>query len=77
MYAGLICALIGNLIWKKGTLDYIYLKPLFVFDLKDTYLDVFIVIFIIYAINNKTQLKPIKMKDVFLYAKNRLKKDKK
>ena len=33
--AGMICALIGNLIWENGTLDYIYLKPLFIFDLKD------------------------------------------
>lgn len=33
--ASLLCALSGNLIWENGTLDYIYLKPLFVFDLKD------------------------------------------
>lgn len=70
------CALIGNLLWKKGILDYIYLKPLFVFDLKDTYGDVFIILFILYAIKNKTELKPIKTRDVFLFAKNRLKNDK-
>jgi len=72
--AVLICALIGNLIWNKGTLDYIYLKPLFVFDLKDTYADAVIVLFIIYAIKNRNQLNLIKTRDVFLYAKNRIKK---
>lgn len=77
LYAVLICALIGNLIWNKGTLDYIYLKPLFVFDLKDTYADAVIVLFMIYAIKNRTQLNLIKTRDVFLYVKTRLKKDNK
>lgn len=76
LYAGLICALIGNLIWEKGTLDYIYLKPLFVFDLKDLYLDIFIVTFIIYFIKNKSQLRPIKSRNVFSYVKSILKTDK-
>lgn len=69
--------MIGNLIWEKGTLDFIFLKPWFVFDLKDTYGDVAIVLFVIYVIKNRTQFEPVKTRDVFLYAKNRLKKDKK
>lgn len=77
LYAVLICALIGNLVWNRGTLDYIYLKPLFVFDLKDTYADAVIVLFMIYAIKNRTQLNLVKSGDVFLYLKNRLKKDNK
>jgi len=77
LYAVLICALIGNLVWKKGTLDYIYLVPLFVFDLKDTYADAVIVLFMIYAIKNRTQLNLIKTRDVFLYVKNKLTKDNK
>jgi len=77
LYAVLICALIGNLVWNRGTLDYIYLKPLFVFDLKDTYADAVIVLFMIYAIKNRTQLNLVKSRDVFLYMKNRLKKDNK
>jgi len=36
--AGAISALICTIFWN-GTLDYIYLKPLFVFDLKDLYLN--------------------------------------
>jgi lipoprotein signal peptidase len=71
------CALIGNLIWKNGTLDYIYLKPLFVFDLKDAYGNIGIVFFLIYAIKNMEQLKPVKTRDVFLYAKRRFIKEKK
>ena len=77
LYTALICALIGNLVWNRGTLDYIYLKPLFVFDLKDTYADAVIVLFMIYAIKNRTQLNLVKSWDVFLYLKNRLKKNNK
>ena len=76
LFAGIICSLIGNLIWENGTLDYIYLKPLFVFDLKDTYAEVFIILFFLYAIKNKTEFKSIRTRDVILFAKNRLKNDK-
>ena len=77
LYAALVCALIGNLIWKNGTLDYIYLKPLFVFDLKDIYPDFGIALFVIYVIKNRVQLKqPIRTRAVLLYAKDRLKMNK-
>ena len=76
MMAAVICALIGNLIWKNGTLDYIYLKPWFVFDLKDLYVDLGIVTFLIYVLKNRRQLKKLdkglKMKDVYKDTKNRL-----
>ena len=39
--AGFICALLGYFLWKKGVLDFIHLKGLFIFDLKDVYLTVF------------------------------------
>ena len=68
--AGIICVLIGSLIWEKGTLDYIYLKPLFVFDLKDIYLNCFAVFFLISAHKNKTQMKTVRMKDIPAYVKN-------
>jgi hypothetical protein len=73
LFAGIICALIGNLIWTKGTLDFIYLKPLFIFDLKDIYADTGTVLFLAYAIKNRDYLKQIKTKDMFTYAKNKLK----
>jgi hypothetical protein len=66
--AAVLCALIGNIIWRKGTLDYIYLKPLFVFDLKDVYSDFGIIIFLIYAFKNREQFekltKGMKVRDV-------------
>ena len=71
--AGIICAFIGNLIWEKGTLDFIYLKPLFVFDLKDLYLNCFAALFLVYAHKNKEQIKTIKIKNVIDYIKIQLK----
>ena len=72
--AGVVCAFFGNLIWEKGTLDYIYLKPLFVFDLKDLYMNCFVVLFLIYTHKNNAEIKKIKMKDVALHVKHYLKK---
>ena len=36
VFSALICALLSHFFWE-GVLDYIYLKPLFIFDLKDVY----------------------------------------
>ncbi len=75
MMAAILCALIGNIIWKKGTLDFIYLKPLFVFDLKDIYSDFGVVIFLIYAFKNRDRLTgSMKIRDVYLDTIFRLKK---
>lgn len=45
LFAGLLCSLIDKLFWG-GSLDYIWLKGLFIFDLKDVYLIVFEVLLI-------------------------------
>ena len=72
--AGIICAFIGNLIWKKGTLDFIYLKPLFIFDLKDLYLNCFFMpLFLVYAHKNREQIKTIKIKNMIVFVRDRLK----
>lgn len=47
--SGFISALICTVFWN-GTLDYLYFKPHFVFDLKDVYLNSFLPCFIIYCI---------------------------
>jgi len=60
--SGYICALIGNLIWEKGTLDYVYLKPLFVFDLKDLYINCFVILFLVYLNKNKIEIKNLYFK---------------
>lgn len=39
--AGYLSALFSYIFWGKGCLDFIYLKGLFIFDLKDIYLTVF------------------------------------
>ena len=67
--AGAACAFIGNLIWEKGTLDYIYLKPLFVFDLKDVYINCSIVLFIIFFEKNRKHIKNVKIRDFFSLVK--------
>lgn len=72
--AGLICALIGNLIWEKGTLDYIYLKPLFIFDLKDLFMNCFIILFLVYMSKNKSQIKNLKIENLIAYTRDSLKK---
>lgn len=73
--ATVLCALIGNTIWKNGTLDFIYLKPLFIFDLKDVYSDVGIVIFLAYALKNRKELdqsmKGVKTRDLYKEMKIR------
>ncbi len=69
--AAVICTFIGNLIWKKGTLDYIYLKPFFVFDLKDLYINCFFMFsFLAFTIRNDTAIRKIKIKDVWLNLKD-------
>ena len=73
-----ICAISGNLIWQKGTLDYIYLKPLFIFDLKDLYSNLFFILFFVYVIKNKAELKKVKkIKNVFFYVREHLRKQNK
>ena len=69
-FAGAICAFIGNLIWEKGTLDYIYLKPLFIFDLKDIYLNCCLVLFLVYMHKSRTQTKTLKTRDLSSHIKN-------
>ena len=73
--AAAICAISGNLIWQKGTLDYIYLKPLFIFDLKDLYSNVFLILLIVYTFKNKAELKKVKkIKNVLFYIIEHLRK---
>ena len=55
MFAGVFCFLIGTIFWG-GCLDYIYLKPLFIFDLKDLYLNVFSILILYYFFKNRKML---------------------
>ena len=70
LLASIICAFSGNLVWEKGTINYIYLKPLFIFYLKDLYNNCFVVLFYIFTFKNKTEFRKMKLNDVVLYIKN-------
>ncbi len=59
LFAGMICSLTDKLFWG-GSLDYIWLKGFFIFDLKDVYLTVFEVLMIIAVIVNYKGLRKIK-----------------
>ncbi|MCD7936519.1 MAG: signal peptidase II [Tannerellaceae bacterium] len=48
--AGVICWFLTILFWSEGCLDYIYLKPLFVFDLKDIYCNAGLVLWLFHAV---------------------------
>jgi hypothetical protein len=62
-FAGILCSLSDN-IFFGGSWDYVYLKPLFVFDLKDLYLNCFSIFFVICCCKNRTKFSKIKMKDI-------------
>jgi len=68
-FAAALSALIGTIFWD-GCLDYIYLKPLFVFDLKDLYLNVFVILLLLYSITNKKSYKEMD-KDMINHLKCR------
>ncbi len=67
--SAMACAMLGNLVWKQGTLDFIYLIPFFIFDLKDLYSNCFILLFFIYVNSVKKALDKVHLSDVIIYAK--------
>lgn len=46
LFSGTVCSLLDKVIWN-GSLDYILLNGFFIFDLKDIYIDVFIVLLLL------------------------------
>ncbi|HWT27014.1 MAG TPA: signal peptidase II [Mobilitalea sp.] len=56
LFAGGICSLIDKVAWG-GSLDYVWLKGFFIFDLKDLYLSIFIGFVILGMILNKELMK--------------------
>lgn len=59
IFAAILSSLTAQLIYK-GILDYIYLVPLFVFDLKDVYVNCGTIIFLIYILNRDKNNKSVK-----------------
>ena len=73
-FAGLLCSICDN-IFFGGSWDYIYLKPLFIFDLKDLYLNCFTILIIVFCYKNRTEINNVKIKDIISYIKNRPKQN--
>ena len=68
-FATAFSALIGTIIWG-GCLDYIHLKPLVIFDLKDLYMNIFLILFFLHCIKNRKPIKEMD-KDVSNHLKSR------
>ena len=71
-FAGVLCSLSDN-VFFGGSWDYVYLKPLFIFDLKDLYMNCFVVFFVICCYINRVEISKIRMKDIISFLKNGLK----
>jgi hypothetical protein len=67
----LLCSLVDTFIWG-GSLDYIYLKPLFVFDLKDLYNKIWLIPFLFYFFKNRNHIETIKSKELIVHFKNQI-----
>lgn len=63
--SGAICSLIDKIFWN-GSLDYVLLDGLFIFDLKDCYLYVFTVIISILLLKNWRVMSIIQGKDIIM-----------
>ena len=71
-FAAVFSALIGTIIWG-GCLDYIQLKPLVTFDLKDLYMNIFLILLFLYCFKNFKNRKSLKEmdKDISNHLKSR------
>lgn len=74
LYAGVVCSLIDKIFWG-GSLDYINLSDLFIFDLKDVYISIFEVILVTNAIFHYRSIKNMNESDIlrnfFSYLRTR------
>lgn len=67
--SGVLCAIISISFWK-GVLDYIYLVPLFVFDFKDLYMNVFTVLCMVFAVKYHGEKDMFNSTKILSYAKS-------
>lgn len=62
LFSGILCSLIDKAAWG-GSLDYIWLKGFFIFDLKDVYITIFEGMLVLYIFLNK-EFRDLKFKAV-------------
>ena len=76
LFAGAICSLIDKVFWN-GSLDYIRVRGMFTFDLKDAYINVFIGLFILMVATNHRGVRQVKedevLQDFVIYVRKVLK----
>lgn len=63
LFAGAICSLIDKVFWN-GSLDYIQVRGMFTFDLKDAYINVFIGLFVLMVVTNHRGIRQVNEEDV-------------
>ncbi|GKX30103.1 peptidase A8 [Vallitalea longa] len=68
LIAGCICSLIDKFFWS-GSLDYIWLKGFFIFDLKDVYISISEVIIITWVIINYKLVIHFRTRDLIRFIK--------
>lgn len=68
--AAVICSYLGMLVWEKGTLDFLHIKRMMniIFDLKDIYINCFVVLFNIGVIQVQKKYR-VKLADLKNYLK--------
>ncbi len=71
-FSGVICSFVDKVFWG-GSLDYIYLKPLFIFDLKDCYIAIGEILSILLIIKHWNDLNDFKVTDLIKYSVERVK----
>lgn len=74
IFSGAICSLIDKVFWN-GSLDYVYLYGLFIFDLKDIYITAFEIFAVILLIKNWQSVSKIDDKKLFKDFCKLIKKD--
>lgn len=72
LFAGVFCSLIDKIFWG-GSLDYISLKGLFIFDLKDVYITIFQCIIVYMLVVNYKGLRDSEEKHIFRELKEYVK----
>lgn len=69
LFAGSISAAISMIFWKNGCLDFIYIKGLFIFDIKDIYITVGAILFLYFYFNNRLKINSLSTNDIIYFIK--------
>lgn len=72
-FAGAICSLIDKLFWG-GSLDYVYLKNLFIFDLKDCYVTFGGILSVVLGFKYESEMREFKIGSLIKHSLARLRK---